>query len=67
AAAVPGAVIPLLMMVLAMVGVPLEGIAIMLGVDRILDMCRTTLNVIGDLVIATIVDRIESESSSRTG
>ena len=67
AAAVPGAVIPLLMMVLAMVGVPLEGIAIMLGVDRILDMCRTPLNVIGDLVIATIVDRIESESSSRIG
>ena len=67
AAAVPGAVIPLLMMVLTMVGVPLEGIAIMLGVDRILDMCRTTLNVIGDLVIATIVDRIESEGSSRTG
>ena len=55
------------MMVLAMVGVPLEGIAIMLGVDRILDMCRTPLNVIGDLVIATIVDRIESESSSRIG
>ena len=67
AAAVPGAVIPLLMMVLAMVGVPLEGIAIMLGVDRILDMCRTPLNVVGDLVIATIVDRIESESSSRIG
>ena len=67
AAAVPGAVIPLLMMVLAMVGVPVEGIAIMLGVDRILDMCRTPLNVIGDLVIATIVDRIESESSSRIG
>ena len=66
-AAVPGGSIPLLMMVLGIVGVPVEGIAIMLGVDRILDMCRTTLNVIGDLVIATIVDRIESESSSRTG
>ena len=66
AAAVPGAVIPLLMMVLAMVGVPLEGIAIMLGVDRILDMCRTTLNVIGDLVTSTIVDRFESDGSTNS-
>ena len=66
AAAVPGAVIPLLMMVLDMVGVPLEGIAIMLGVDRILDMCRTTLNVIGDLVTSTIVDRFESDGSTNS-
>ena len=40
-----------------MVGVPMEGIAIVLGVDRILDMCRTVLNVTGDLVTATIVQR----------
>ena len=59
-AAVPGGSIPLLMMVLGIVGVPVEGIAIVLGVDRILDMCRTTLNVIGDLVTSTIVDRFES-------
>jgi DAACS family dicarboxylate/amino acid:cation (Na+ or H+) symporter len=57
AAGIPGGSIPLLMMVLAMVGVPMEGIAIILGVDRILDMCRTTLNVTGDLVTATIVSR----------
>jgi len=54
---IPGGSIPLLMMVLAMVGVPMEGIAIILGVDRILDMCRTVLNVSGDLVTATIVHR----------
>jgi len=59
-AAVPGGSIPLLMMVLGIVGVPVEGIAIVLGVDRILDMCRTTLNVVGDLVTSTIVDRFES-------
>ena len=58
-AGVPGGSIPLLMMVLGIVGVPVEGIAIVLGVDRILDMCRTTLNVTGDLVTATIVERFE--------
>ncbi len=58
-AGVPGGSIPLLMMVLGMVGVPMEGIAIILGVDRILDMCRTTLNVTGDLVTATVVSRFE--------
>ncbi len=56
-AGIPGGSIPLLMMVLAMVGVPMEGIAIILGVDRILDMCRTVLNVTGDLVTASIVAR----------
>jgi DAACS family dicarboxylate/amino acid:cation (Na+ or H+) symporter len=58
-AGVPGGSIPLMMMVLGMVGVPMEGIAIILGVDRILDMCRTTLNVTGDMVTATIVSRFE--------
>ncbi|MBI2837117.1 MAG: dicarboxylate/amino acid:cation symporter [Acidobacteria bacterium] len=58
-AGIPGGSLPLLMMVLRMVGVPMEGIAIILGVDRILDMCRTTLNVTGDLVTATIVARVE--------
>jgi DAACS family dicarboxylate/amino acid:cation (Na+ or H+) symporter len=57
AAGVPGGSIPLLMMVLGMVGAPMQGIAIVLGVDRILDMCRTTVNVTGDLVTATIVNR----------
>jgi DAACS family dicarboxylate/amino acid:cation (Na+ or H+) symporter len=59
-AGIPGGSIPLLMMVLGMVGIPMEGIAIILGVDRLLDMCRTTLNVTGDLVTATIVARVES-------
>ncbi len=58
AAGVPGGSIPLLMMVLATVGVPPEGIAVVLGVDRLLDMCRTTLNVTGDLVTASIVERL---------
>jgi dicarboxylate/amino acid:cation (Na+ or H+) symporter, DAACS family len=58
-AGIPGGSIPLLMMVLGMVGVPMEGIAIILGVDRILDMCRTVLNVTGDLVTAAVVARFE--------
>ena len=41
------------------IGVPAEGMALILGVDRFLDMCRTTLNVSGDLVIAQLVDEKE--------
>ena len=59
AAGVPGGSLPLMMVVLAAVGVPPEGIAIILGVDRILDMCRTTLNVAGDLTAAVFVARTE--------
>ena len=61
AAGVPGGSLPLIMVVLATVGVPPEAIAIILGVDRILDMCRTTLNVSGDLTAAVYVARTESE------
>jgi len=42
------------------VGVPPEGIGVVLGVDRILDMCRTTVNVVGDLTAAVYVARTES-------
>jgi len=54
-AGVPGGSIPLICVVLDTVGVPPEGIALILGIDRILDMCRTVLNVAGDLVLATCV------------
>jgi DAACS family dicarboxylate/amino acid:cation (Na+ or H+) symporter len=56
-AGVPGGSLPLVAMVLQTVGIPPEGIGIILGVDRILDMCRTTLNVTGDVLIALCVDR----------
>ncbi len=58
-AGVPGGSIPLIMIVLASVGVPAEGIAVILGVDRICDMCRTVLNVTGDLVLTTCVAKEE--------
>lgn len=59
AAGVPSGAIPLIVIVLQSVGVPGEGIAIVLGVDRLLDMCRTTVNISGDLVAATVVGRAE--------
>lgn len=59
AAAVPGGSIPLLVGMLAMFGVPGEGIAVILGVDRILDMARTSVNVLGDHVAAAFVARSE--------
>ncbi len=58
-AGVPGGSIPLLMMMATSVGVPGEGIAIILGVDRILDMSRTVPNVAGDLAAACFVARSE--------
>jgi DAACS family dicarboxylate/amino acid:cation (Na+ or H+) symporter len=60
AAGVPGGSIPLLVGVLVMFGVPGEGIAIVLGVDRILDMSRTTVNVCGDLTAAVWVAKSEN-------
>lgn len=59
AAGVPSGSIPLLIIVLQMVHVPAEGIALILGVDRILDMCRTVLNVTGDITCAAFVARSE--------
>ena len=54
------------MLVLRSVDVPGEGIAIILGIDRILDMCRTVLNVAGDLVLASCVAQGEPEHSRDT-
>lgn len=61
-AGVPGGSLPVVAMILGIVGVPPEGIGLILGVDRLLDMCRTTLNVTGDLVVATVVSRGEEDS-----
>jgi Na+/H+-dicarboxylate symporter len=53
----PGVGIVILAMMLGTLGIPAEGIALIIGVDRILDMSRTTLNVAGDLVAASVIDR----------
>ena len=62
-AGVPGGSLPLIVIVLQSVNVPAEGIGLILGVDRFLDMCRTVLNVSGDLVAATVVDATENSES----
>ena len=56
-AGVPAGSLPVVALILGMVGVPPEGIGLVLGVDRLLDMCRTTLNVTGDLAVAVVVSR----------
>jgi DAACS family dicarboxylate/amino acid:cation (Na+ or H+) symporter len=61
-AGVPAGSIPVIAMILGMVGVPPDGIGIILGVDRVLDMCRTTVNVTGDLAAAVVVARGEPRS-----
>jgi len=60
-AAVPGAGLVTLAMVLAQAGLPVEGIALILGVDRLLDMVRTVVNVTGDVVVTLIVARGEGQ------
>tara|TARA_B100000131_G_scaffold311591_1_gene344628 strand:+ start:687 stop:1979 length:1293 start_codon:yes stop_codon:yes gene_type:complete len=60
-AAVPGAGIVMLVIILESVGVPSAGIALILGVDRILDMLRTTINVTGDATVAVIIADSENQ------
>lgn len=63
-AGVPGVGTIMLSMVLSQVGLPLEGIGMILAVDRIVDMGRTTVNITGDLVCSVIIDRIEKRAES---
>ena len=60
-AGVPAGSLPVVALILAMVGIDPQAIALVLGVDRFLDMCRTTLNVIGDLVAAQVISAGEPE------
>lgn len=55
-AGVPGASLPVIAALATALGVPPESVGVLVGIDRFLDMCRTTLNVAGDLVIAACVD-----------
>ncbi|HWB10088.1 MAG TPA: dicarboxylate/amino acid:cation symporter [Pirellulales bacterium] len=64
-AGVPGGSLPLIVMVLQSLNLAPESIGIILGIDRILDMCRTTLNVSGDLVLATCVARGERTTDAK--
>ncbi|WP_200821159.1 dicarboxylate/amino acid:cation symporter [Oceanicoccus sp. KOV_DT_Chl] len=62
--ATPGAGIVILSMVLEGVGIPAAGIALLLGVDRILDMCRTAINVLGDVVMCCVVEKLLPKDSA---
>jgi len=61
AAAIPGTVIVMMTMVLSAVGLPLEAIALIAGIDRILDMCTTSINVSGDIAACTFVAAVEKD------
>lgn len=61
AAAVPGAGMVMLVIVLGAIGVPTEGLALIFGVDRLLDMLRTVVNVTGDATVATVVASTEGQ------
>ncbi|QZT35231.1 dicarboxylate/amino acid:cation symporter [Caldalkalibacillus thermarum TA2.A1] len=63
-AGVPGAGLIMLTMVLNAVNMPIEGIALIAGIDRILDMFRTSVNVVGDASAAVVVDAIEKQNES---
>ena len=67
AAGVPSGMIPLLMVVLTVIGLPPGSIALVLGVDRILDMCRTAVNVTGDLAATVIIARSEGYDLKASG
>lgn len=58
-AGIPGAGLIMLAMVLQSVQLPLEGLALVAGIDRVLDMFRTTVNITGDVAVASVVDRAE--------
>ncbi|EOC1765763.1 dicarboxylate/amino acid:cation symporter [Vibrio fluvialis] len=65
-AGVPGAGLIMLSLVLSTVGLPIEGLAIVAGIDRILDMARTTINICGDMMVAVLVAKSEGELDEQT-
>ncbi|MFZ5592806.1 MAG: dicarboxylate/amino acid:cation symporter [Pseudomonadota bacterium] len=66
-AGVPAGSLPVIAMIMGMFGIPLEGLALIIGIDRFLDMCRTTLNVTGDLAAAVYVARGEEAAIAQAG
>lgn len=65
AAAIPGTVIVMMTMVLSSVGLPLDAIALIAGIDRILDMCTTCINVSGDIAACTFVAAMEKDIETK--
>jgi proton glutamate symport protein len=65
-AGIPAASLVAISLILTAIGLPLEGLGLILAVDRILDMCRTTVNVLGDATAAVVVARLEGETGILT-
>lgn len=66
AAGFPGGSMVMMGMVLSSVGIPLEGIGVILGIDRILEMLRTMINITGDCTVTLIVDKMEGTFNQKT-
>lgn len=64
AAAIPSAGLVTLTMILSSLQIPVEGIALILGIDRILDMCRTTINIWSNSIACILIDKFSPESST---
>ena len=64
---VPGSGMIMITMIFTQVGIPLEAVAIVAGVDRILDMARTTVNVMGDATAAIFVSKLENDFDPARG
>ena len=65
-AALPSASLVMMVIILNQIGLPVEYIALIVAVDRILDMARTSLNVTSDLVVVKIVDQLEKKTTPAT-
>lgn len=65
-AGVPGVGLVMLAMVLGQVGLPVEGIALIIGIDRLLDMLRTSLNIAGDATCAYIISERGKRNEKKT-
>ena len=66
AVGIPGYMIVMMTSVFSTVGIPLDGVSLVAGVDKILDMARTPCNIIGDVVIALFIDKGEKKRSAKT-
>ena len=62
-AGIPSASLVAIAVILSAIGLPLEGVGLILAVDRVLDMCRTTINVLGDTVATVVVARMDGEEN----
>lgn len=66
AAGVPGGSMVMLPIILSAINMPIEGVALIAGIDRILDMLRTTVNITGDSTITLIIDKTEGKLNEKT-